>query len=178
MSTIDDYILGNDLLHERFRVTTEVMGRIVSSTPESVTVHQLHELTGRPARELVKLCSSLAIAGLVQWDTQKHEAWHLACDPAETTLEDVFRCVLTEQLDWSARTGIKTEHFSRQYRDLDLLLMQMTMAINQSIFKHLRQFTLERLGMSIFGMFPLSQRSMSISEQENTSSQLLTAPTA
>jgi hypothetical protein len=40
-----------------------------------------------------------------------------------------------------------------------LLVMQATMSINQSVFQHLRQFSLDRLKMSAAGIFVASTRS-------------------
>jgi len=37
----DDYILGNGALHERFRLTTEILGALVSCAPRSLTIAQL-----------------------------------------------------------------------------------------------------------------------------------------
>lgn len=158
MSSIDDYILGNDVLHDRFSVTTQIVGKVVCSAPDPVTIRQLKELTGRPAKELITLCDRLSLAGVLEPVTQKPGAWRLACDPGETTLEDVFRCILTEQLDRSKQLGMKHHHVDRSYRDVDLLLMQVSIAINQSVFKHLRQFTLERLKLSVSAMFPFTEQ--------------------
>jgi DNA-binding IscR family transcriptional regulator len=158
MPTIDDYILGSDVLHNRFSVTTQIVGKALSSAPNSVTISQLKEVTGRSAKELTRLCIRLSLAGVLEPATQKHDAWKLACDPGETTLEDVFRCILTEQLDRSKQLSTKRNYIDRSYRDVDLLIMQVSIAINQSVFKHLRQFTLERLNLSVRGVFPFAQQ--------------------
>jgi DNA-binding IscR family transcriptional regulator len=157
MATIDDYILGNDVLHDRFSVTTQIVGKAVCSAPDSVTIQQLKELTGRLPKELTTLCGRLSRAGLLEPVKQRHDAWRLACDPAETTLADVFRCILAEQLERSKQLDVKRGQFERSYRDVDLLLMQMSIAINQSVFKHLRQFTLERLRISVSGIYPFTE---------------------
>lgn len=157
MSTIDDYILGNDVLHDRFSVSTQIVGKAVCSAPAPVTIDQLKELTGRPAKELAKLCGYLSMARVFEPVAAKQDAWQLACDPRETTLEEVFRCILVEQLDRSKQLNFKRHHAKRSYRDVDLLLMQLSIAINQSMFKHLRQFTLERLKLTVSGMFPFTE---------------------
>jgi DNA-binding IscR family transcriptional regulator len=156
--SIDDYILGNDALHDRFRVTTQIVGKALSNAPNPVTIPQLKNLTGRSTKELARLCNRLSQAGLLESVTQKQDEWRLACDPGETTLEDVFRCILTEQFDSSKQMNTKRNHIHRSYRDVDLLIMQVSIAINQSVFKHLRQFTLERLKLSVSGVFPFTQQ--------------------
>lgn len=45
-------------------------------------------------------------------------------------------------------------------QQLDLLLMQATMSINQSMFQHLRQFSLDRLHNCTGGMHPFTAYSM------------------
>jgi DNA-binding IscR family transcriptional regulator len=156
--SIDDYILGNDALHDRFRVTTQIAGKALSNAPNPVTIPQLKNLTGRSTKELARLCNRLSQAGVLEPVVQKQDEWRLACDPGETTLEDVFRCILTEQFDSSRQMNTKRNHIHRSYRDVDLLIMQVSIAINQSVFKHLRQFTLERLKLSVSGVFPFTQQ--------------------
>lgn len=147
LPTVDDYILGNDLLHLRFGVAIKVIGKVISLFPDSVTVDELEQLTGIAAGELEDLCSRLSLASLLQSDRLKVDAWMLACDPVQATLEDVFRCVLAEQLDGSNRAAAASA--PRPHRELDLLLMQVAMAINQSAFKHLRLFSLDHLRTSL-----------------------------
>lgn len=151
MTTVEDYILGNGALHDRFFATTEILAKLVSSAPRSVSIAQLEEETGRPARELGKLCAGLARSSLLMPDPRAPERWMLTCDASMVTLEDVFRCVLAEQQARKAPGKAGTE---RAPNDVDLLVMQAMIAINQSVFKHLRQFSLDRLKISAAGMFP------------------------
>jgi len=46
----------------------------------------------------------------------------------------------------------------RVSNDVDLLVTQAMIAINQSVFKHQRQFSLDRLKISAAGMFPVPSR--------------------
>jgi DNA-binding IscR family transcriptional regulator len=158
MPTIDNYILGNEVLHDRFSVTTQIVGLAVCSAPKSVTIQELKELTGRSARELAKLCGSLSLAGVLESTSNKCDAWRLACKPGETTLEEVFRCLLADQSDRGRESDIRRDAFERSYRDVDLILMQVSIAINQSVFMHLRKITLERLKISVGGLFPFSRQ--------------------
>lgn len=156
MVTVEDCILGNSALHDRFFATTEILAKLVSSAPRAVSITQLEDTTGRTAKELAKLCTALARAGLLRQDGQSVDQWTLTCDPSFVTLEDVFRCVLAEQQ--VRKSGAKASAPERAPNDVDLLVMQAMIAINQSVFKHLRQFSLDRLKISAAGMFPTSRR--------------------
>jgi len=161
--TVDDYILGNGVLHDRFRVTTEILSALVSSAPRSVSMAQLQSYTGRPTKELTKLCSALWRSTLTQPDANVRGSWMLACAPSTVTLEDVFRCVIANQPAVAKPTIVKSAEADQRHHDIDLLVMQATMAINQSVFRHLRQFSLDRLKVSAAARPPLTkheQRSM------------------
>lgn len=157
MVTVEDYILGNSVLHDRFFATTEILAKIVSSSPRPVGISQLEEATGRPAKEITKLCTRLARANLLCPDAKGEGKWILTCNPSLVTLEDVFRCVMTEQQARS-RSSSKASAPERAASDVDLLVMQAMIAINQSVFMHLRQFSLDRLKISAAGMFPAPRR--------------------
>ncbi|HJV83336.1 Rrf2 family transcriptional regulator [Noviherbaspirillum sp.] len=158
MVTVEDCILGNSALHDRFFATTEILAKLVSSAPRAVSVAQLEDATGRPARELAKLCNSLSRANLLKHDPSASDKWLLTCDPGTVTLEDVFRCVLADQHSRS-RSASKSAP-ERVPSDVDLLVMQAMIAINQSVFRHLRQFSLDRLKISAAGMFPSRSRQL------------------
>lgn len=149
----DDYILGNSVLHQRLCLITEILGKFVSSAPRALSVVQLGQHTGLPARELVKLCGGLWRAQLLRPHQGSPDSWELACAASEVTLEDVFRCAVAEQP--GRLRAFKPAVFSGAadsvHRDVDLLLTQAAMAINQSVFQHLRQFSLDRLKVSVAG---------------------------
>ncbi len=155
MDTVEDYILGNGALHERFLAITEILAKLVSSAPRAVSISQLEEATGRPARELTKMCAALEHASLLQQEAPGK--WKLTCEASLVTLEDVFRCVLAQQ-QGRAKPGAKSGAHERLSNDVDLLVTQAMIAINQSVFKHLRQFSLDRLKISAAGMFPATRR--------------------
>jgi DNA-binding IscR family transcriptional regulator len=158
MDTVEDFILGNSVLHDCFFATTEILAKLVSNAPRAVGIAQLAEATGRPARELTKFCTALERAGLLHHDPEQGK-WVLTCDASMVTLEDVFRCTLAQQKS-HARPSHKTGERKRLSNDVDLLLMQAIIAINQSVFKHLRQFSLDRLKISAAGMFPATRPSL------------------
>jgi DNA-binding IscR family transcriptional regulator len=156
--TVDDYILGNGVLHDRFRVTTEILSALVSCAPRSLSMAQLQSYTGRPTRELTKLCGALWRSTLTQPDANARGNWMLACAPSTVTLEDVFRCVIADQPQMPKPTIVKPDEDNQRHHDIDLLVMQATMAINQSVFRHLRQFSLDRLKVSSAARPPLCKR--------------------
>lgn len=155
MVTVEDCILGNSALHDRFFATTEILARLVSGAPRAVSMAQLEAATGRPEKELAKLCAALSRDGLLRQDAQMPDRWTLTCDPSLVTLEDVFRCVMSEQHARSRKAAA-----DRAPNDVDLLVMQAMIAINQSVFKQLRQFSLDRLKISAAGMFPSPRRAL------------------
>ena len=147
----DDFILGDSALHQRLCAITELLGKFVGSAPRPLSVWQLVEGTGRTEREIGALCAALARAGLLRGHARLLDNWELVCAPDQVTLEDVFRCVMAEQpvlpkpalpLPSAAARPARLQH------DADLLVMQAAMAINQSVFQHLRQFSLDRLKFS------------------------------
>lgn len=159
MVTVEDYILGNSALHERFFATTEILAKIVSSAPRAVSLAQLEDATGRPTRELSRLCATLVRAELLRVDPTTSQKWLLAGEPSQVTLEDVFRCVMTLTSSRTRPTG-KSAGRERAQNDVDLLVTQAMIAINQSVFMHLRQFSLDRLKISAAGMFPAPRRAL------------------
>jgi len=147
MSAFDQYIFGNSALYERLCLITEVLGKFVSCAPRAVSIDQLEKQTGRSARELQKLCTTLCREQLLQLHQAQPHSWRLACEASQVTLEDAFRCVVAEK---TVRTKAKAaavttaENNAAPRREVDLLVMQAAMGINQSVFQHLRQFSLDR----------------------------------
>ena len=146
MQSLDAYILGNSTLHTQLAVATRILALLAASAPQCVTLATLHSATRRSALELRKICKGFNHAGFVTTPKAMHDAWTLHCDLATVTLEDVYLALLA-----GAGHGKKTAttdaaaEASPQQNNLDLILMQAAMTINQSLFKLLRQFTLDRL---------------------------------
>lgn len=160
MGTVGDCILGSSVLHDRFFAITEILAKLVSSAPRAVSIAQLEDATGRNARELAKLCSGLARAGLIRTDPQAAGKWQLTCDASAVTLEDVYRCALAVQprSRTAPRSVARPADAGHASGDVNLLVTQAMIAINQSVFKHLRQFSLDRLKISAAGMLPARSR--------------------
>lgn len=154
MSAIEQAILGSGVLYDRLCLITEVLGRFVSCAPRAVDIAQLEKHTGRPAKELLRLCAMLCREELLRPHPEQQRCWLLAREASQVTLEDAFRCAMNEQAA-RARPGrpraVVPDGTPR--REVDMLVMQATMGINQSIFQHLRQFSLDRLKVSAAGMF-------------------------
>lgn len=156
MTTADSYIFGNSALHRRFCLITEILGKFVSNAPRTVSIEELTASTALPANELVKLCTDLWRSELVRPIPHRSGSWELSCEPSIVTLEDVYRCAIAERphrtrppkSGESAATAPGSLH-----HDVDLLIMQATMAINQSVFRHLRQFSLDRLKVATNSVF-------------------------
>lgn len=153
MSAIDHYILGDAAFHARLSLVTEVLGKFVSAAPRAVDMAQLEKQKGRTTRELLRVCALLCREGLLTMEPKHSRRWKLTCAASVVTLEDVFRCVVAEKTV-RGRAGLNNDEADASPREVDLLLMQATMEIQQSVFHHLRQFSLDRLKVGAAGMFP------------------------
>ena len=155
----DDFILGDSALHLRVCAITEILGKFVATAPRALNLSQLQDSTGQPECELTRLLVTLASAGLLGPHPQMQDCWELLCAPDQVTLEDVFRCVMAEQpvrVKPIEPVGVPVRRPQRLHHDADLLVMQAAMAINQSMFQHLRQFSLDRLKLSFAPPLPIS----------------------
>jgi DNA-binding IscR family transcriptional regulator len=157
MPTVDDYIFGNGAIHGRLRFATQVLAVLVSSAPRPVGIPDFLKYVGHPACELEQMCQGLQQAGLIHPAPHKHGHWCLACEPNTVTLEDVYRFVISES--GTSCTQAREDHSEPEQLvlDVDLLMMQATMAVNQSVFKQLRNFSLDRLRLNIAGRPPTSR---------------------
>lgn len=165
MNAADEYLLGDSALYGRLCLITELLGQFVASAPRAVSLAQLEQRTGRPARELVRLCSILCreqVLQVMRPDAGQPQSWTLACETSQLTLEDAFRCAVAEQASRArsarqkaarAARGSGAEQQDAVHPEIGMLVMQATMGINQSVFQHLRQFSLDRLKVTAAGMF-------------------------
>ena len=144
MSLADEFILGSGSLHLQFCLATEILAALVAHAPHPVSTPALEKLTGHPAKDLARICSSLWQSMLIS-PNSSGEGWILINPAHKITLEDVFRSVVESQ---QPRSGAKSPLGTRTARmrpDVELFVGQATMAINQSVFRHLRQYSLDRL---------------------------------
>ncbi|HEY8024020.1 MAG TPA: Rrf2 family transcriptional regulator [Burkholderiaceae bacterium] len=128
-------------MDQKFRITTEILEQFVSNPSQDLSSARLAEHTGHTVREVNQICRKLQLAGLVKPSKPSGKAWMLVCDPSTITLEDVYRGVIAEAPTLPEQAVAPDQDRSR---GVDLLIMQATMEVNQSIFKHLRQFSLGR----------------------------------
>lgn len=166
----EDFILGDSALHQRLCAITEILGKFVACAPRQLSIWHLVESTGRSEFDLEKLCAGLARAALLQSNPQVAGSWSLACAPDQVTLEDVFRCAMAEQPAVGQQAlpvplPLSGHRPQRQQHDADLLVTQAAMAINQSVFLHLRQFSLDRLKISSSASFAAPRSSRHISRR-------------
>jgi DNA-binding IscR family transcriptional regulator len=141
---VDNYILGNELLHVKLCIAAEILAEFVMVAPRSLSLERLERYTGHPEKQLIKLCRALGHAGLIQPDAKVRAEWVLACEPSKVTLEDVFRVITAEPCISNKPTAACANPDSTQ-GNVGLLLMQAAMGIKQSVFAQLRQFPLDRL---------------------------------
>jgi DNA-binding IscR family transcriptional regulator len=149
MTASDDFLFADVLMDQKFRVTTEILEQFVSNPSQELSAARLASHTGRTAREVNQICKKLQLIGLVEPVKPATKGWKLMCDPNMITLEDVYRGVLaTAEATPVRETGDAADEVADRAvdpaRSVDLLIMQATMEVNQSIFRHLRQFSLGR----------------------------------
>ena len=140
---MDQHVLGDPALHQRFRVATEILGVLISIAPRAVSIAQLEIHTGRATRELKHACRNLLRAQLLAVDRQQRGSWNLACVPSQTTLKEVFLCVAEARPATVATEAIVD--VGGIGHAVDLMLTQATMTVNQGVLAQLQRFSLDRL---------------------------------
>jgi hypothetical protein len=112
-----------------------------------------------------RLCAITEVLGkFVACAPRQLNIWHLAesTGRSERELEKLCvglaRAAVGQYIDPSAAqlSGHRPQRFQH---DADLLVMQAAMAINQSVFQHLRQFSLDRLKVSSAAAYPIPSSS-------------------
>lgn len=159
MLAFDDCILGNRPLHETFIAATRILGKLLADVPDTVSMEELIEHSDCAAEEAKTLCERFCRAGIIQAHGPFRREWSLAEDAHRITLEDVFR--IASACDEPRSPRHTAEPLERVHADVELLIMQATLAVNQSVFKHLRQFSLDCLkvaGCDTYGSIRLPMR--------------------
>jgi DNA-binding IscR family transcriptional regulator len=144
-------LLGEGTLYNRLCLATEVLGRFVSCAPKALDLGQLTAATRGTPRELGRLCRLLCDDGLLVREPGKRSAWRLARDPSTVTLEDAFRCMLAQQPARAKAQAASEEECAADgvESEVDVLVMQATMTVNQSVLQLLRRFSLDRLRVAM-----------------------------
>jgi DNA-binding IscR family transcriptional regulator len=175
VSLADDCILGNGALHLQFCLATEILAALVAHAPHPVSTPVLEKLTGHPSMDLARICSSLWQSMLIT-PNSSGEGWILINPAHRITLEDVFRSVVESQ---QPRANAKSHTAGRPPRmrpDVELFVGQATIAINQSVFRHLRQFSLDRLRGPSVNLTPPSFHFMNATRYDADTELALTSP--
>ena len=158
MDSAEGIAVGSLTLFERFFIATEIVAELLSNAPHAVCFKQLEGATGRSAHELMALCSDMESAGLLRRDPFVFDKFTLAGDPDTVTLEDIFRCLLSEQKTCTTPAAHACNAECTAPNDVHLLIMQAMIAINQSVFRHLREYALNRHKISTAGMPPIHRQ--------------------
>lgn len=145
MTMLNQYMLGNQNLHDRLYLATGILGKLVSKAPGSLSIKDLSPDPGNRQQSLVAICRTLSRAGLLQeaTDDQGTRSWVLSCQPRTTTLEDVFNAIMFDGKR-KRRSPFNNRECRLIHGDAELFLMQATMNVNDALLKHLRLFTLDR----------------------------------
>jgi DNA-binding IscR family transcriptional regulator len=141
MALADNLLFADFVMDRKFRITTEILEQFVTNPSQDLSAAYLAECTGHGIREITQICKKLQLAGLIMPVKPSAKMWNLVCDPNTITLEDVYRGMVAEPESTAANAATS---YVQHSRSVDLLIMQATMEVNQSIFKHLRQFSLGR----------------------------------
>jgi DNA-binding IscR family transcriptional regulator len=141
MTASDDFLFADVLMDQKFRATTEILEQFVSNPSQELSAARLAGQIGRTVREVNQVCKKLQMIGLVEAVKPATRGWKLVCDPNTITLEHVYRGVIASV---EAAPAPDADRGMDPARSVDLLIMQATMEVNQSIFRHLRQFSLGR----------------------------------
>lgn len=152
MNLAPQNFLGDGAFYNRLCLATEVLGRFVSCAPKSLDIGQLASATRGTPREVGRLCRLLCEDGLLVREPGRRGAWRLACDPSTVTLEDAFRCMMAQPSRGKAPSVGNEENAADSVEsEVDVLVMQATMTVNQSVLQLLRRFSLDRLRVAMLG---------------------------
>jgi DNA-binding IscR family transcriptional regulator len=175
VSLADEYILGNGALHLQFCLATEILAALVAHAPHPVSTPALEKLTGHPVKELARICSGLWQSMLIT-PNSAGEGWVLINPAHRITLEDVFRSVVESQQPRSAAKSPIGARTVRTRPDVELFVGQATIAINQSVFRHLRQYSFDRLRGPSLTLTPAGFHSKNTTRYDADSELALTSP--
>lgn len=146
---IHEFIFGDRQLHARFSLAIELLARIVTTKSQSVTTVALAEAVGQSPRTVRGVLAGLCQSGLLCRDERGKNAWFCASALDGITLADIFCSVAgaaPENMRKKAcEAAAACESRSASQQNIELLLMQATMAINQTVLQHLEAFDLGRL---------------------------------
>ena len=153
---LDAHILGDGCLQDRFTAYIEIIGYLMWRAPRPTGVERLVDVTNRPAAMLKRYFRELAGGGILKQSVEAPNAWRLAKDAREVTLEDVYRCAVGA-CSARRRSGA-TSHTLPAGGDIDLLLTQALQTVDDHLYKSLRTYSLDRFIVSHASPFPAPHR--------------------
>jgi DNA-binding IscR family transcriptional regulator len=152
-SAISAFFLGNAALHAQLLTVLRILEKLKKNRRGELTASQLAISLNLPSTHVRAHLRRLEKDGLVCRQPQVPDLWKAARAVDSMTLGDVYDCLARGLFEG------KTAQ-QEQVGDgmaADLLLMQATMTINQSVAQQLRLFDLGRIGVAEGG-FMLSMR--------------------
>ncbi|WP_170942175.1 Rrf2 family transcriptional regulator [Noviherbaspirillum denitrificans] len=140
----EDFILGNASLHAQLSSALAVMAQLICNTSRPPTAQQLSESLNVSLRYLRKLMRTLSAGGLLAPHATHSDTWVCMHPPHSVSLADVYHCLLAEKEEGAA-PFIPATQTDTATSASDLLMMQATMSINQTVMQNLQRFDLGRL---------------------------------
>lgn len=139
----EEYLLGNAARHLQMSTALAVMTQLICNSSRPPTAAQLAETLDVSVRYLRKQLRLLVHGELLKAHTSLPDTWVCTRPPHAVSLADLYRCLLADgpQDQGAAMAGAADGATS----SADLLMMQVTMSINQLVLQHLQQFDLGRL---------------------------------
>lgn len=145
-----EFIFGDQQLHLRFFTAIELLAEIVISAPLPVSSLALAKTMGKPVPMVRMLLRSLGNSGLIYQNEKSNDMWYFSGIFGMISLADIFPCIfsLTEKTvlqKEKSNAALADSPRTPSQQNVDLLLMQATMAVNQVVLQQLQQFDLGRL---------------------------------
>lgn len=136
----EQFMFGNASLHIQLSTALAVMTQLIVNSSQPRSAQELSESLDLSVRYLRKLLRTLAAGDLVEAHDTLVDTW-ICTRPAHTvSLADLYQCVI------SSKEGTTSPFLtSPQMSSSDLLMMQATMSVNQTVLQNLQQFDLGRL---------------------------------
>lgn len=146
-SAISGFFLGNAALHAQLLIVLRILEKLRKNRRGELTASDLGAALNLPPTQVRTQLRRLEKAGLVCRQPQASDLWKAVRLIDTMTLGDVYDCLINALYD---DKPLPREQAGDNMA-ADLLLMQATMTINQSIAQQLRLFDLGRIGVAESG---------------------------
>jgi DNA-binding IscR family transcriptional regulator len=151
-SAVSGFFLGNAFLHGQLLTVLRILERLKRNRKEGLTALQLAHSIGLPVNPVRSLMRQLAKEGLLIRQPRMVDVWVLTRAIDSMTLGDVYNCLARGAVAGAGKVAGYEQNSDNMAADL--LLMQATMTINQSVAQQLRLFDLRRIGAADGGLVP------------------------